>query len=467
LAELAIPRAAHRQPTLNKIATLYQQSFPLNNENLSSTLGFFGILGFVLLLFIILLTLSGRNCDNRLKVTALIVLVLFMFGTIGGFGSLFAMLISPSIRAWNRISIFISFGALLGLFLSLQLLLQHQFSGRRLQYFSLVLATIIAVIGFFDQTTPACLPCNKQAQALYDYEQHFIQAIEQSMPQGAAIYQLPYIEFPEGPPVGTVQSYELASGYIHSKDLRWNFGGMKGRPGDLFYRSLAQEPIKTQLETIQKLGFSGIYIDCRGFADHGKAIISELTRLLNNPPTLIRDDNEIVFFRIKPEHQVQVEGVDAQLIIESLDFHQDNLGPRYVASLQEGIDFTRGDYPSFVASIQGLSGTEHWGRWSDANLASTVRITFTDPLPDQFTLVFSAIPFKPNTNKNIKILIGSDIYEVKLQKGIHTYEVAVNLKGKQIHSIAFAPPKPTPPRNLGVNGDKRRLGVGLVSLSIR
>lgn len=464
--QLALPRLGHRQPMLNKIALQYQQSFPLTNENVTASLGFFGFLGFVTLLFIILWTLSGRECDTRLKITALIVLILFMFGTIGGFGSLFALLIAPTIRGWNRISIFISFGALLGLFLSMQVLLQQRCSAKHLTYVSAALATVILLIGFYDQTSPACDPCNSNTKAVFNKERHFIESIENSLPPGSAIYQLPYMGFPEAPPILELDSYGLTAGFIHSKTLRWSFGGMKGRPGDLFYRALGEEPLSKQLEVIKKLNFAGIYIDCRAFEDNGKSIIEAWSHLLGAPPTLTADDGAAVFFRIQNNPNIQLEGLDAEQLINESGYYQDNLGKRYAATLQEGIDFRRGEFPSFVKSIQGLSGQESWGRWSDANIASAVRLRFSKPLPNEFSLVFTAIPFKPNTNKNLKIKIGTKTYLVNMEKGVHEYTLAVTLAGEQVSSIDFVPPKPTPPRNLGINSDKRKLGVGFINLRI-
>ncbi len=58
---------------------------------------------------------------------------------------------------------------------------------------------------------------------------------------------------------------------------------MKGRDGDMYYRSLANEPIEKQLEVIKRLGFNGIYIDRRGYADNANELITNLTTLLGSP----------------------------------------------------------------------------------------------------------------------------------------------------------------------------------------
>lgn len=76
---------------------------------------------------------------------------------------------------------------------------------------------------------------------------------------------------------------------------------MKGRQGDLFYRSLSRKPIEKQLEAITQMGFTGIYIDRRGFKDQADSLIAQLSVLLGGGPSLQRDDGQVVFFQI-PAH---------------------------------------------------------------------------------------------------------------------------------------------------------------------
>ena len=49
---------------------------------------------------------------------------------------------------------------------------------------------------------------------------------------GAMVFQLPYRRFPETQPLARMADYDLMRGYLHSDDLRWSYGFMKGRPGD-------------------------------------------------------------------------------------------------------------------------------------------------------------------------------------------------------------------------------------------
>ena len=298
LVQLLMPKLNHRNEVLSNISEKYFEHAPLVNENYMSSLGIIGSLGVLFLFLIIVSSLSGKNNDKNFKIISLIVITLFLFGTIGGFGTLFAFWVSPSIRGWNRISIFISFGALLGLFLWLQSKFNTHFSGRRFTIFSNLFLFFTLMLGLYDQTSPPCKKCQENVKKNFDMDKVFINTIESSLPMNSAVYQLPYFPFPETPPLYRLQDYDMFIGFLHSTTLRWSYGGIKGRSGDLFYRSLSKEPIKKQIEVVKKMGFSGIYIDRRGFQDNGEEIIRDLTILLGAYPSIKRADNEIVFFPI-------------------------------------------------------------------------------------------------------------------------------------------------------------------------
>lgn len=464
-AQLVLPRLGHRNVSFEKIAEKYSEKFPLVNENYTSSLGIVGSLGLLSLFFLILSVLSGKRCNKVLKVVALIVLVLFMFGTIGGFGSIFSMAITSSIRGWNRISVFIGFGSFLGLFMLIQAGLQKYFSGRPFVFLSTFISIMFLLVGLYDQTVSANDAHNEQLNNHFKIDKKFINSIENTLPAGSAIYQLPYMPFPEVAPLHRLHTYDLAVGFLHSSSLHWSYAGMKGRSGDLFYRSLALESIEKQLDVIKRLGFVGIYIDKRGFEDNGLALIDGLT-MLGTPPTMIRADGEVVFFRLEQGPSINLEGLNPEQLMQKADYIVDRLGKRYDATFADGIDFTRRDFPVFIKNIRGLSGQEPWGRWSDANLSPSVRIDFVNQLPNHFNLVFSCQAFGPNSNQDLKILIGSQTHIFKMQGGVVEYHKSIDLEGEKVASIEFVPPTPASPQQLGISADSRKLGIGLVHLII-
>lgn len=464
--QLIMPRSGHRNTKLASIPDNYNNTAPLVNENHMASLGLIGSIGYFILSLFLIAKLSNSNVDERMSFLSLLIFILFMFGTIGGLGSLFSSTISSSIRGWNRISIFIAFGSLAGTFLFIQIFVNRYFNKNQ-KAISLIFALVLCVFGLYDQTAKANVNLNLQTKNAFLQDQIFVQRIESSLPKGSAIYQLPYLKFPEGEPANRVQIYDLVSGFIHSKNLKWSFGGMKGREGDLFYRALAVEPIERQLEVIKALGFSGIYIDRRGYSDSANSLIEKLTLLLNRTPTISREDGEVIFFKIDPAPNVNLTNLTNIQIIKNFYPVFDKFGARYPASYSEGIDFTRPNWPEFLRSIVGLSSwPDSAGRWSDSNLSPVVKFDFFNFLPNKFTLILKAKPFYC-TDQEFLFRINDQEFRYKMPCGITEFRINVDLKNKPTDYFEFIPLNPISPRQItGEGSDIRKLGIGFISLRI-
>jgi phosphoglycerol transferase len=117
------------------------------------------------------------------------------------------------------------------------------------------------------------------------------------MPENAMIFQLPYVPFPEYPPVYKMDDYSHFRAYLHSKDLRWSYGTIKGRSGDNWQRTVANMPVDDMLKTLSQTGFEGIYMDRYGFEDGGTRLISEIKQVLGTEP-LVSDNQRLYFFEM-------------------------------------------------------------------------------------------------------------------------------------------------------------------------
>lgn len=465
--QLFLPRWDHRVKELAEVQKNYDRTSPLVNENTTASLGLIGALGFLALGITIFLKLSDIDVDDRLAILGILILILLLFGTIGGLGSIFSRIISSEVRGWNRISIFIAYGSVAAFFIAIQNIASKM--AQRVSYRNKcwALAVLVLGVGMYDQTTPACTSCNLETKSHFYRDSRFINKIEQSVPPGSAIYQLPYMPFPETAPRNKLETYDLTIGFLESKTLKWSYGGMKGRPGDLFYRALSKEPIEKQLQVVQKLGFSGIYIDRRGYKDNGNSVINQLSNLLNEQPLLERSDGRIVFFKLPAVQPVDLTGLGAAQVMQRVGYVVGRLGVKYSATLSQGVDFTKDGAPYFIKSIYGVSAREPWGRWSDANISQSVKIDFISPLPQRFTLRLVAQPFGVNGQQDVSIALGSRRLKIHLVPGINNIDVPVDLNGAKITSIDIKPLNPVSPEELGVsNSDSRRLGIGLIRLQI-
>jgi phosphoglycerol transferase len=214
LTQLLLPRADHRLEVFHEFASQYNSNFPLVTENISASLGVAGSLGFLVLLggvFVVSLLAHSpsRRTANpvpepvvsgiqlRLLVMSALALALLLMATVGGFSSLFAMLVSTSIRSWNRISIFIAFLSVTVFVMVLDQLLASYAKPAYRVALGVLLAGVLLVLGVLDQTAKPCHACLSANRALFDHDKAFIASLEASLPPHAAVYQLPYMAYPE------------------------------------------------------------------------------------------------------------------------------------------------------------------------------------------------------------------------------------------------------------------------------
>jgi len=464
--QLLLPRVGHRFAPLARATAKYSATFPLVNENMTASLGFVGSIGFIALLLSFLAPRIRQ--DERFFVLASITLALLLFCSIGGFSSLFALLITPMIRAWNRVSVFIAFTSIAATLLLVEQLLARDWARRHLTRWTALAVIGLCAFAYWDQTSPSCVSCLRTASTDFHSDTQFIADIEKQVPKGSTIYQLPYVAFPEVPPVNHLAAYDQARGYLDSKTLRWSWGAMKGRSGDLFFRELAKEPIEQQIATARRLCFSGVYLDRRGYADEGAAIEAQLQRILGKPPALTSAGKQQIFFNLTDGAQPTCtlpQSITPEQIMERADLAVDESGVKYHATLSDGIDFSRAGTPEFLARLNGLSGVEPWGRWSDALVGPAVSLQFVKPLPDHFVLHLRVQGFGPNAGRPAQVTVGDET-----QTFLPTSEpadYALSFSNRQAAKlITIKPAQPMSPHDLGMSADDRKIGLGMVRLWI-
>jgi hypothetical protein len=302
IAQLLLPIGGHRVSSFAKAKAEYNNA-PLVNENDAAALGIMGSAGFLFLLGWIafrLMRSDPRWLNPRerrlLDRSALLLLTATLLGTIGGFGSLFASLVHPQFRSYNRISVYIAFLCLiaLGVLIDVVRRMKTRTSrGRMLGGGALLLLT---GIGILDQSTPLLVPDYAAAKESFEQDETFVHSVEAVVPKSSMIFQLPYMEFPEAGGRHKMLNYDLARGYVHSENLRWSFGAMKGEAGDAWQRTVISMPLPDMVKAMVCAGFSGIYLDRFGYADNGAQIERELSRAIDEGPLVA--STRLLFFSL-------------------------------------------------------------------------------------------------------------------------------------------------------------------------
>jgi phosphoglycerol transferase len=295
--QLLLPVTDHRLALLRELKAEYNTAFqPLVNENDHSSLGMVGGLGFLLML--------GRFSYRRSRTLepglqdafAILCLACLFLCTIGGLGSLFSLLVSPMIRGYNRISVYIAFFALFTVVLILDRISSGlKASGARFVFGLLAFGLLVA--GIWDQTTRKFVPHYAWVRNDFSSDEKFVRAVEARLPDNALVFQLPYASFPEQGPIHQMIDYDHLRGYLHSNKLRWSYGCMKGRVGDNWAKDISSKPIEEMVGSLVHAGFSGIYIDRAGFQDAGMKLESDLSAILHVQP-LVSPNRILTFFNL-------------------------------------------------------------------------------------------------------------------------------------------------------------------------
>ena len=116
-----------------------------------------------------------------------------------------------------------------------------------------------------------------------------------------------------------------------------------------------------------------------------------------------------------------------------------------------------------IARVEGLSGQEPNGRWSDAK---QVVFHTSQALPKDLTLVLRAAAFGPNIGAPFTVRIGDASATMTLGPTASDTTLAFKTDGRA-RSITIDVPQPASPQSLGQSGDSRMLGIMLNSLTFK
>ncbi|HEV7461744.1 MAG TPA: hypothetical protein VGN78_14490 [Solirubrobacteraceae bacterium] len=304
-SQLVLPVNDHRVGFLARAKRRYVQTTPTSNpfnESYSAALGVVATIGFLWLLLVALLTLVAvarrMAIDERFRHASAAAIIAFLLATVGGVSTLVNYWLTPQLRAWNRMSVFIAFFS----FVAVALLLDRL--GRRLGpapgrrvLFGAALAAVL-VVGVLDQTTQRDVPAYRATAAQFHSDGTLVAAIERRLPHNAMVFQLPYQGFPESKPIQRMTNYDQVRGYLHSHHLRWSYGAMQGRPAD-WPEDLADKPASMVVPAVAASGFDGVWVDRFGYPAGGSAMLAALRTITGVAP-LPSPNGRQEFFDLRP-----------------------------------------------------------------------------------------------------------------------------------------------------------------------
>jgi phosphoglycerol transferase len=279
--QLVLPVSDHRIGAFADLKERYERHVGATEASFAS-LGVVGSVGLAVLIAVLLLAAVRTGAprgDPLLRYAAVGALVALFFAMTGGLAPVVSFLISPQLHAWNRLSVFIAFFALLAVALLVDRLRGGLAWG---------VAAALILVGALDQTTSAMTPRYDQVAAQWRSDETWVDQVDAALPEEAVVLQLPYVPFPSSPPVQRMVDYDHVHPYLHSDDLRWSYGAMKGRPEDV------GDDVTSSAQA-SALGFDAVMVDRFGFADNGAAVEAELRRISESEPIVSPDGRRVVY----------------------------------------------------------------------------------------------------------------------------------------------------------------------------
>ncbi|MCS5734872.1 hypothetical protein [Herbiconiux daphne] len=339
IASLLLPVPGHRFAPFANLRQLYDTYYPLPSE--APALGLIAAAGFVaLIVFAVYFLLTAgktrwrapRSYVRTLSVLSGLTLVAFLFGTVGGLSTLLSFVDFP-IRSWNRIAILIAMLALAAVGLLLDRAVRSVMrraerraaardasaldaaSGyggigasaasaarpRRRWLVAVPLAVLLMVLAVWDQIPPIDHAARAATVASFDSDEAFTKQVEQTVASGCLLYQLPYIAFPESPPVNGATDADELRPFLHSTDLRWSAGGIKGRAPVDEVGALASLPVPALVMALKGIDACGIVVDRAAYADGGAAVVDQLESVTGDAASSFDSpDGRFSFIRTVP-----------------------------------------------------------------------------------------------------------------------------------------------------------------------
>jgi hypothetical protein len=138
----------------------------------------------------------------------------------------------------------------------------------------------------------------------------------------------------------------------------------------------------------------------------------------------------------------------------------DEARQQYGSSLYDGIPFNTPDFPAVIDFVDGVCGSEAWGRWSNGD---RITIVLKHTLEGSFRFKLHAVGYKDNAGPPVPVRIGAEV------KMAHLVDSLDEARPQWLHFDLAQPanvieievPHPTRP-----DGDTRDLGIGLIAIGV-
>jgi hypothetical protein len=291
IRQLISPVYPHRFPPFRKwVLQEAAARFPNDNENWTARLGLMGTLGFLGLLALLFVPDAALpRAPTLLRSASRLALAALLLSTVGGFGSLFSLFVSPDIRAYNRMFPFIEFFSLLAVALATDSLFKTR-RGRT------TAAVVVLAVGIGDQGHAAAYFNVRYGSIATEISSlsAFVHRLESASPNGAMVFQLPFRAYMNESNVGRMKAFDHFKPYLVSQTLRFSYPALSNEQVR-WQEAASRLDLRGLTSKLAAEGFSAILVDRYGYEDDGAAVTDALLRTVGDNHVIAQTDRYIAF----------------------------------------------------------------------------------------------------------------------------------------------------------------------------
>ena len=278
-------------------------------------IGLMGTIGFIILIIVLLTGTVRTSPFYELVLLSELDIVMILYGVIGGFSAFVFLFVTMSVRCTNRISVFIAFVCIYAFCFVMDRLCE---SAERKPYRTTApgssrvrvsegksLPVLIGLYAAFFAITAAGLGIqirgwsysNEDFAESYELRDRYFRQIEEMLPDGAMVYELPYCAYPEGGVAGQMNADMQFFGYLHTDTVKWSYGALQGEKADRLNAYLCTLPPRSLVRALCFSGFQGLYLNRLGYSSETdfEALTDELARELGTE-AFVSEDGRMFFF---------------------------------------------------------------------------------------------------------------------------------------------------------------------------
>jgi hypothetical protein len=206
----------------------------------------------------------------------------FLFFVPWGLNYVFALVVTPQIRGWDRLT-----PVLQTLELAMVALLWRQLGLWTRGVKAAAVAALLSVVVLFDtvlpfrsfyQTTSAAGAVERDAGNVYAAR------LNQAIPADCGVLQLPFIPYPESGGREGLADYSLFMPGLTNSDKSWSFGAVVNTVSAEWQARLDNTLTRSDVDLLGSAGFCAVHVDSRGFTpEEYTALTGRLKSLLGKP----------------------------------------------------------------------------------------------------------------------------------------------------------------------------------------